>query len=99
MGYPVTYDLGVPHGRACGIFLPGFVEAYKNKDDVNECLSLLGFKNEEAFRTYMVELLGVVEVKDEILDKAANDLIENKAKLKNFPFEISKEELKGLITK
>lgn len=99
MGYPVTYDLGIAHGRACGIFLPGFIGAYKNKDDVNECLNLLGFNCEDDFKKYMVELLGIVEVKDEILEKAANDLIENKAKIKNFPFEISKEELKGLLTK
>lgn len=99
MSYPVTYELNIPHGRACGIFLPGFVEAYQNKDDVNECLNLLGFNNEVEFRKYMTDLLGVVEVKEELLEKCATDLIANKAKLKNFPFDITKDELKGLLTK
>lgn len=99
MSYPVTYELNIPHGRACGLFLPGFVSAYKNKDDVNECLTLLGFNNEEEFKSYMIDLLGITEIDNQLIDTCAQGLIENKAKLKNFPFEITKEELKGLLTK
>lgn len=99
MSYPVTYELNIPHGRACGLFLPGFIEAYQNKDDVNECLNLLGFNSEGEFKDYMVQLLGIVEIHDELIDTCAQGLIENKAKLKNFPFEITKEELKELLTK
>ena len=99
MSYPVTYELDIPHGRACGLFLPGFVSAYKNKDDVNECLNLLGFNSENEFKDYMVQLLGIVEIHDELIDTCAQGLIENKAKLKNFPFAITKEELKELLTK
>ena len=36
LSYPVTYELGIPHGKAVGFFLPGFLRFYNNQKRVRE---------------------------------------------------------------
>lgn len=93
LSYPVTYELGVPHGKAVGMFLGGFVEGYQNKKEVAEVLRLLDFDSAEAFRKYIKELLGEVVVSEELMKENAQSLLANPAKLKNYPFEITEKEL------
>lgn len=93
LSYPITYELGVPHGKAVGMFLGGFVEGYQNKEEVAEVLGLLGFESIGAFRKYMTELLGEVAVSEELMKENVQSLLANPAKLKNYPFEITEKEL------
>ena len=93
LSYPVTYELGVPHGKAVGMFLGGYLENYKDKKDSGKVLSLLGFASAREFRSYLTDLLGKVDVSDEFLSQDADSILANPGKLKNYPFEISKEEL------
>ncbi len=96
LSYAVTYELGVPHGKAVGMFLGGYVENYKNTEDVKNVMEMLGFDSAADFRKYLVNLLGVVEVSTQLMDKNVEDILSNKAKLKNYPFEITREELMGM---
>ncbi len=96
LSYGVTYELGVPHGKAVGMFLGGYVEIYQDKKDVEEVLRLLDFIDASAFRQYLRELLGVVEVEEALMQKNVQGLLANKAKRKNYPFEITKQELLGM---
>ena len=93
MSYAITYELGTPHGKAVGIFLAGYVNCYKDKEEANRILKMLGFTSIEEFVSYLKELLGEVEISKELLDRDIDDLLANRAKLKNYPFEITKEEL------
>lgn len=93
LSYPITYELGVPHGKAVGMFLGGYLENYKDKEDSEKVLSLLGFASAREFRSYLTDLLGKVDVSDELLSQDADSILANTGKLKNYPFEISKEEL------
>ena len=93
MSYAITYELGTPHGKAVGIFLAGYVSCYKEKEEANRILNILGFDSIEAFASYLKELLGEVEISNDLLDRDIDDLLANRAKLKNYPFEITKEEL------
>lgn len=97
LSYQVTYELGVPHGKAVGIFLGGFVEGYQNKEEVAEVLSLLDFESTVAFRKYMNELLGEVAVSEELMKENVQNLLENPAKLKNYPFAITEKELMEMV--
>lgn len=97
MSYPVTYALGIPHGRAVGMFLGGFVELYKDRAAVQEALAILGFESAAQFRGYMNALLGIVELDRELLEKSAGMLLEDPAKLKNYPFTLTAEELTGMV--
>ncbi len=91
LSYPVTYTLKVPHGRAVGMFLGGFVESYGNQTEALEAVSLLGFDSTPAFRKYMNALLGEVPVPETLLRDAALRILADKAKLKNYPFPLTEE--------
>lgn len=93
LSYALTYEQNIPHGRAVGLFLAGYVNAYEDKEDVLEVMTLLGFEGTESFVDYMSALLGTEDVSDELLQKTADDLMKDTAKRKNYPFEIKKEEL------
>lgn len=93
LSYPVTYELGVPHGKAVGMFLGGFVAGYQNQDEVETVLELLGFTSKESFCRYMTAVLGDVCVTESLMRHNVKSLLENPAKLKNYPFAITEQEL------
>ena len=97
LSYPITYELGVPHGKAVGIFLGGYVENYQDPCEVKEVLHILGFENAVSFHTYMRELLGMVEVSEELMKTNVQGLLANPTKLKNYPFAITEDELMGML--
>ena len=98
LSYAVTYELGVPHGKAVGIFLGGYVELYKDKKDSAKVLEILGFSSYDKLKDYLGDLLGEVDVPKELSEKNVELLYMNKAKLKNYPFDITKEEMLGLLS-
>lgn len=98
LSYMVTYELGVPHGRAVGMFLGGYMAVYKNKEETAEVLEMLGFESCEAFSEYLEEILGKVELPDGMMEKNADTILSNKAKLKNYPFDITKEEIMSMYS-
>ena len=93
MSYPVTYKLGIPHGRACGIFLGGFVAGYGNAEEAAAAVKLLGFESTIQFRGYLNQLLGEVPIPEDLLKTAAGNLLSDPGKLKNYPFSITEAEL------
>lgn len=93
LSYPVTYELGVPHGKAVGMFLGGYVAMYEDVMASKAVLGLLGFEDTKSFCQYLSDLLGRVEVKDELLEMDAKSILDNPAKLKNYPFAIEEKSL------
>lgn len=93
LSYPITYELGVPHGKAVGIFLGGFISGYQNQDEVNTVLELLGFTSKESFCRYMTIVSKDVSVTEELMRRNVKSLLENPTKLKNYPFSITEQEL------
>ena len=66
---------------------------YQAKDDAGQVLQLLGFADAEAFESYLQELLGKVEIDEALMLENAKGLLQNPAKLKNYPFAVTIEEL------
>lgn len=97
MSYPVTYELGIPHGSAVGMFLGGFVEHYPDAEEVQAAMNILGFENARALHKYLLALLGTVAVPEAILETGAQLLLSDPGKLKNYPFPITEGELKNMI--
>ena len=93
MSYPVTYHMGIPHGRAVGMFLGGFVESYGNQEEAEQAVKLLGFASATDFRKYLNCLLGMVEVPRELLQAGAEKLLQDPAKRKNYPFPLTVEKV------
>lgn len=96
LSYAVTYEQGIPHGRAVGMFLGGYVEQYADQKDAVAAVNLLGFANTTDFRRYVTGLLGTVEIPGRLLQSSAAMLMEDPGKLKNYPYPITAEELIGM---
>lgn len=96
LSYALTYELGIPHGKAVGVFLSAFLKAYEDKKSVSQVLDLLGFEDLDEFVLYMERLLGKVELPHALWVKDVEDLMANPAKLKNYPYEMTKETLMGM---
>lgn len=97
LSYTVTYELGVPHGKAVGMFLGGYVDNYKDKNEAGRVLELLGFSDAKEMRSYLNELLGKTELPPELLSSDADSILANEGKLKNYPFEVTKDELINML--
>lgn len=97
LSYAVTYEMNIPHGKAVGMFLGGYVDTYKDKAETAKVLELLGFSSAGEFRRFLRELLGDVNVSAELLSKDADGILANPGKLKNYPFAVTKEELTGML--
>lgn len=93
LSYTLTYELGIPHGRAAGLYLAGFVAQYQNKEDTDAVLELLGFEDHIKFQEYMRVLLGHTEVDEMILKMGAQTILADARKMKNYPFAITEQEL------
>ncbi len=97
MSYPVTYTLNIPHGKAVGLFLGGFVEGYDDRELAQQAVELLGFASPAALRSYLRKLLGEAQISGELLETCAAKLLEDPAKLKNYPFAITAQELTSMV--
>lgn len=96
LSYAVTYSLGIPHGKACGLFLKGYLDAaYKNgfADRVDKISELTGFGGTDDLHRFFEDTCGKVELSEEMKKYAADALFKNTAKLKKSPFEVSYDTL------
>ena len=100
ISYEITYNHGVPHGKACGIFLAAYMDEYarNNPEDVNRVLSLLGFDSTESFGEYLRRLLGSVAITEEESNLYADNIMANASKLSTYPFPIDREAILRILT-
>lgn len=94
LSYTLTYSLGVAHGKACGLFLGGYLDAaYDNgfSESVNKIMKLTGFDSTDELNSFFEDTCGCPELDGGILKTAADNLFENKAKLEKAPFQVSYE--------
>lgn len=96
LSYTVTCELGMPHGKAAAIFLPGFLANYGDQDGAQRVLSMLGFGSVQSFSEYVRALLGEAKLSQELWEQAMDELLSNPAKLKNYPFQLDLEKLNRL---
>lgn len=97
LSYAFTYEQGYSHGKAVGMFLAGYVSMYKDQTAVQEVLELLGFENITEFQSYMKELLGPIHVDEDVLKNSVNKILADAAKLKNYPFSVTEQELMKMV--
>lgn len=93
LSYPITYEMGVSHGRAVGMFLPGLLSTFDNEKDVQTILTLLGIESVDAFTAMIRNLLGEIPVSDEMWKTDMATLLQNPEKLRNYPFPMTEEKL------
>lgn len=92
LSYYLTYENHVPHGKAVGYFLPGYL-AQAQLLTRKRVLELIGFPDIQYFSAFIRSLLGPMEASDELIDEAVKGIMGNESKLKNVPFPVTERML------
>ena len=99
MGYHLTYDHHVYHGKATALFLPSMVEMHINKDHSlkakgYEYLEIMGVTSTSELRDYIHDVVGTFEISGEDFDRYVLAESNNKRKLDAHTYEITYEDMK-----
>lgn len=99
LSYEITYNHGIPHGKACGIFLAAYMDEYAchKPEDVIRVLSLLGFDSTESFGNYIRQILGEITITTEERNQYADNIMANASKLSTYPFPIDRDAIVHII--
>lgn len=92
LSYYLTYEKGIPHGKAVGYFLPGYLSEAKPLDR-RKVLGLIGFPDMQYFRSFIQRLIGTMEAEDELVDSAVHGTMAKPEKLKSVPYEVTEDVL------
>lgn len=94
MGYALTYFHNIPHGRANGLLLKEYLGFCEDKEKVDIILNLMGMRDLNEFGDYLRTLLSCeISIGDEEINNYTDSMISNKAKLKNHPYEVKREDV------
>ncbi|MBO6138060.1 MAG: iron-containing alcohol dehydrogenase [Lachnospiraceae bacterium] len=96
LSYPLTYDLGIPHGKAVGYFLGSFLEAAPEEERW-ELLTAGGFRNVKEFKDFLTKVLGETEVTQETLDRGYDMVKDDPKRMECNIFEVTHEDLRRII--
>ena len=96
MGYALTYEKGMAHGKANGVLTAAYLEQCHNTDKVANILSLLGLTSLAELDAFIKEVLGGFEMTEEEINRYADDMMANTAKLKNHPDPVNHETIVGI---
>ena len=95
LSYSLTYELGVPHGKAVGYFLAGYLKG-ADSEDRNYVLKGAGFSSIDDFEEFYVKSCGILTPERSVIENGIEKLLPNRAKLKNCPYEVTEDVLKKI---
>ena len=95
LSYIVTYDLGMPHGMACGYFLPGFFRA-AGAVLCEPIFEAAGFSGLADFEAFLNNVYPSVTIPEETLMRTCNALAVNETRLNACCFPVDPEILKTI---
>lgn len=93
LSYPVTFELGMPHGRAIGYFEAAFLKA-SPKELSAMILDQAEFSSPEAFEDFYMEVCDNPVIPEDLLNRAVEMTLKNTDKLKAAPFLVNQDVLR-----
>lgn len=92
LSYMVTYEAGIPHGPAVGMFLSRYLEC---ADEVRrrDILTAAGFTDTVELESF-IKRVAYAGADRDLLERAVENVLSNKAKLKICPFELDEQKLR-----
>ncbi len=98
LSYYLTYHKGVPHGKAVGLFLPGFLRALPEQYEMQVTMALraLGFGSLEQFQGVLREMLGTVSLTEEEVEEMVSGVMDNPAKISTALFHVTDQVLREM---
>lgn len=97
MSYSLTYEKSIPHGKATGIFLASYINKVPDNQTKQIIINLLGFRTIDYLYKYIHSLLGDVTIREEELQTYCSNMLQNKSKLANCPYEVTSEILETIF--
>ena len=98
LSYIVTYDTGLAHGPACGLFLPGFA-AEASPEDQEKMLRAAGFWDVEGLTEFLDKVLQKPAIPGETLARTFEAVTSAPAKMKSCIFHADEETVRRIIAK
>ena len=96
LSYGLTYALGVPHGKACGVFQAGYLRE-ANPADAETVVRTAGFGSIDELDAFFRAACGVPEVTEEVSETIVRQLLDSPAKLKAAPFPDDETVLRRIV--
>lgn len=99
LSYYITYNKNIPHGKAVGMFLPGYMYVM-HKNSVPGCkdvISKMGFKDLEEFTLFIKNCLGDIYITSEDKENMLKEIKDNPKKLLSVPSGIKEGDIMEII--
>lgn len=95
LGYFLTYEKGIPHGRANGLVTPAYLELFPEEDKkVAQLLQCLVMKSTDEMSRFLNDVLNTSETFTvEEISYYTERAMENTQKLATFPYDVEKKEI------
>lgn len=90
LSYPLTMELGLPHGKACGYFLADYLEEASPLDQ-KRILRLTGFETMDEMKGFIWNVCDIRKAPQELLRSAADMILNSPGKLASAPFPCDRE--------
>lgn len=85
LSYTLTCKLGIPHGIACGYFLPGYI--FCAEAETREwILQTIGFHSAMELKDFIERACGSVKVPETVLQETADEFLQNPGKRRLCPY-------------
>ena len=96
LSYIVTYDTGLAHGPACGLFLAGFV-AEASAEDQEKMLRAAGFWDVEGLAAFLAKVLPKTEIPEETVKRTFEAVIHAPGKMNSCIFHADEETVRRIV--
>lgn len=99
LSYYMTYNKNIPHGKAVGMFLPGYLNFMEknNAPHYKDIISAMRFKDLEEFKIFIKQCLGDFCITAKDMDNMIQEMLTNSQKLLSVPYEVNEKELRDII--
>lgn len=96
LSYILTYEQKIPHGRACGYSLAGFI-GFAEEKDRRAIYEAAGFSDQEDLEQFMAAVLGEMQIDEKTLQRAYDTVSANSARMSGSRVSLDNEKLKTIL--
>ena len=96
LSYMLTYDLGMPHGKACGFFLSGYLREAPT-EMIENVLTWTGFSSVDEMEEFYQAICGRDDVDPEVLRQDAARGLADTARLAKVPYPVTEEVMYRIV--
>lgn len=99
LSYYLTYHKGIPHGKAVGYFLPGYLDLFMDSMEVEVMmvLRILGFGSMDQFAGFIRECIGAPTLTEAEITAMLDEIMQSDRKLAAVPCPVDRQMVEEII--